>query len=154
MSDSAQVRQSITETREAVLAQQLHEVDKLTDKIVGVAERIERATAAVTSAQRTESPSPTPRTAQEDADKRPSQQSTTWPTRRAKLGVMAALLVVCAVISAGTARLMPMNYGGQALDLRLASEVKHQIAQEGGTGLLWNALRPEVRNAALAAMGH
>jgi hypothetical protein len=85
---------------------------------------------------------------------RPPQQETTWLKRWAKIGTAVVLIAVGAAVGAGTARLMPLSYGGQALDLALASQVKHQLAQEGGSGILWRTLRPEAQNAAIAAIGH
>lgn len=159
MSDSVSTRDAITKTREAVLAQQMHEVDKLTDKIVGVAVRIEQATAELKAAQHTAIPNPAPQTAKQAPAKpapakQPLPQRTTWPKRWAKVGAAVALIAVGAAVGAGTARLMPMAYGGQALDLALASSVKHQLMQEGGNGTLWRTLGPQAQNAAIAAMGH
>ncbi|MFM0381593.1 hypothetical protein PQQ72_31735 [Paraburkholderia strydomiana] len=148
MSDSVRTREAINKTREAVLAQQMHEVDNLTDKIVGVAERIERAAATIASAQQSPSAKPAiPRTSKSET---PKPHETTWPSRWLRLGLIVA---ISAGIGAGIARLMPMQYGGQAADLALASAVKEQIAKEGGNGVMWRSLRPEVQNAALAAMG-
>ncbi|MFM0140599.1 hypothetical protein [Caballeronia grimmiae] len=80
----------------------------------------------------------------------PKAQETTWPSRWLRLALIVA---ISAGIGAGIARLMPMQYGGQAADLALASAVKSQALQEGDSGALWRSLRPEVKNAAFAAMG-
>ncbi|MBO1856683.1 hypothetical protein J4G52_24400 [Burkholderia cenocepacia] len=150
MSDSVRTREAITKTREAVLAQQMHEVDKLTDKIVGAAERIERASAVIASAQG-KSANPAPQTVHRDQQKRPAQPETSWPSRWVRLGVIVA---ISAGVGAGVARLMPVEYGEKASDLALASAVKNQIKLERGTDTLWRTMRPEVQNAANEAMGH
>ncbi|MFX1689852.1 hypothetical protein PWR05_35925 [Paraburkholderia sp. A2RI-6] len=155
MSDSVRARKAITDAREAALAQQMHEVDNLTDKIVGVADRIERAAAVIASAQGT-SANPAPQAVHRDQQKRPAQRETSWAKRWGKVSAIVALAAVSAAVGAGTARLMPMQYSGQASDLALASAVKSQLTEESRTGNsnLWRAMRPEVQDAARASMGH
>ena len=82
--------------------------------------------------------------------KRPAQFQTTW----AKAAAVAALVVVSAAVGAAVARLMPQEFGQRALDVVLASAIKHQLIQEGGNSVLWRTLRSDGQNAAVAAIGH
>lgn len=139
----------ITKVREALLAQHFEDIDALSDKIVGAADRIERATAALNGTPRAVSPKPvaTP------VHATPGPQAS-WSKRA--LWVVAVL--ACVAVSAGVGAIVARSMSMQTPDQTQASAIGRGLVQawpnidQDTKQKLWKALDPETREAYSSAL--
>jgi len=139
----------ITKVREALLAQHFEDIDKLSDKIVGAADKIERATAALNGTSRAPANS-------KPAARPAAQPLASWGTRAFWLGAALAGVIVSAGIGAIVARNQPL----QTADQVQITTVGRGLVQawpkldQATQQRLWSTLDNESKESLTTALRH